>query len=312
MSTSLGFPPDQFTGWSGDGSPGRGSLNEFAFGAIVQHFPLTLRRVPGVDFRVPTQAELDALEAFQLFSGRQRSPRMFSVTFADAAAESGKNLFFGVGNCVACHRDMTGGNISLDVNTGVEEMSRAIGVPVDGGAGTFDRGVFGFGNGGFNVPPLVEAADTAPFFHNGLVNTIEDAVAFYQSDFFLRSPGTSFGIPQLDPQRIRDIAAFLRVVNALENVRQVKKRTAFVRDHRSSGNTAILTVAIADCEDAIADLADRQLGPAALHAIRTAKQTLEIGKANPDSRRRAFMVNALTWLDIARGNLMVSNPLDEM
>src|SRR5881409_3017957 len=54
-----GPPPDQRTGWSGDGAPGRGTLNEFAFGAINQHYTKTLNRVPGTDFRIPTQEELD-------------------------------------------------------------------------------------------------------------------------------------------------------------------------------------------------------------------------------------------------------------
>jgi hypothetical protein len=58
------------TGWSGDGSPATGSLREFAIGAVRQHFPKTLAREEGVDFRLPTERELDALEAFQLSLGR--------------------------------------------------------------------------------------------------------------------------------------------------------------------------------------------------------------------------------------------------
>src|SRR5262249_26178818 len=82
-------PPDQRTGWSGDGAPGRGTLNEFAFGAIVQHYTRTLARAPGKDFRVPTQGELDALEAFQLFGGRQRPIDTRALTFGDPAADAG-------------------------------------------------------------------------------------------------------------------------------------------------------------------------------------------------------------------------------
>ena len=43
------------TGWSGDGAPGDGSLRSFAIGAIIQHFPKTLNRVEGEDFRLPTK-----------------------------------------------------------------------------------------------------------------------------------------------------------------------------------------------------------------------------------------------------------------
>ena len=312
MSTSLGFVGEQLTGWGGDGAPGRGSLNEFAFGAVFQHFPRTLNRVAGVDFRIPTQAELDALEAFQLFSGRQRNPNTLSMTFAVAAAETGKQLFFNEGACANCHSDLFGSSLNLRINTGVEGLSRELGLPIDGGFGSSTLDGQTFGDGSFNVPPLVEAADTAPFFHNGLVATLEDSIAFYQSQLFLDSPGTGFGIPQLDPQRIRDIGAFLRVVNALENVRQTRKRTAFVRDHRASGNTAILGVALADCDDAIAVLTETGLAPAAVHALRTARQTLAIGRANPDSARRAFMTSALTWLGIARSSLVTSNPNNEL
>ena len=40
-------------------------------GAVIQHLTKSLNRVEGVDFRLPTDDELDALEAFQLSLGRQ-------------------------------------------------------------------------------------------------------------------------------------------------------------------------------------------------------------------------------------------------
>ena len=60
-----GNPPADRTGGSGDGTPHSGSLRDFATGAVVQHFPRTSARIAGVDFRLPTDLELDALEAFQ-------------------------------------------------------------------------------------------------------------------------------------------------------------------------------------------------------------------------------------------------------
>jgi cytochrome c peroxidase len=54
------------------------------------------------------------------------------------------------------------------------------------------RLVTGFGNGTFNTPPLVKAADTGPFFHNNAVETIEKAVNFYHSGAFNRSPAGPF------------------------------------------------------------------------------------------------------------------------
>ena len=78
------------------------------------------------------------------------------------------------------------------------------------------------------VPPLVEAADTGPFFHNNAVETLEGAVAFYNGQAFNNSPSGRFlasidssgvGI-RLDATQVVAVAAFLRVVNALENIRQ--------------------------------------------------------------------------------------------
>ncbi len=321
MSTSIGkgdvvapadgTPPDFRLGWGGDGAPGRGSLNEFAFGAIMQHFTRSLDRRAGIDFRVPTQAELDALEAFQLFSGRQKNPQVLSINFRDPGAENGKNLFQGQAACIQCHRDMAALDDNFLVDTDIERI--LIAAPRDGGfgsVGTDTQG--GIGTGRFNVPPLVEAADTGPFFHNNTIQTIEQAVAFYSSDVFFFSPGRSITGPiTLSEAQINDVAAFLRVVNAAENIRQTRKRTLFVQNNRSQGNSDMLKVAIADLQDAIDDLAPRGLDPTAVRALQTARQTLQIALANPDSGRAAFASHALVWLDLARADLFTANPLNE-
>ena len=41
----------------------------------------------------------------------------------------------------------------------------------------------------FNTPPLVEAADTGPFFHNNAVDTLEAAISFYNDVAFNESSG---------------------------------------------------------------------------------------------------------------------------
>src|SRR6185436_2391699 len=88
IEATFGGPPDHRLGWGGDGGPGRSTLHEFSFGAIVQHFTKNLRRRPGVDFRIPTQEELDALEAFQLFTGRQKQRDFFGRFPADQKASN--------------------------------------------------------------------------------------------------------------------------------------------------------------------------------------------------------------------------------
>ncbi|HEY3168626.1 MAG TPA: hypothetical protein VGK57_15445, partial [Candidatus Binatia bacterium] len=70
LSTSILSFSGPRTGWSGDGSPDN-MLRSFTTGAVFQHFTKTLNRVPGVDFRLPTDDELDAVEAFMLSTGRQ-------------------------------------------------------------------------------------------------------------------------------------------------------------------------------------------------------------------------------------------------
>jgi hypothetical protein len=233
--TSVDSSQGPRTGWSGDGAPGDGSLRSFATGAVIQHFTRTLNRVPGVDFRLPTEAELDALEAFMLSLGRQQDVAL-PLPLKGTVAKRGQAIFLdnGLGKCNLCHvnagatANFGGGNIgNANFNTGVEnlpdqpaDLSGELNPPDDG----FGRP----GNDTFNTPPLVEAADTGPFFHNNSVETIEGAVAFYNGDAFNKSPSglalaktdpRGVGI-RLDATQVVAVAAFLRVLNALENIRQ--------------------------------------------------------------------------------------------
>ncbi len=92
-----------------------------------------------------------------------------------------------------------------------------------------------YGNGTFNVPPLVEAADTGPFFHTNAFGTIEDAVGFYNSEAFANSPGgvvveTVFGEGiNLSEEQTEEVAAFLRVINAAFNLSMAIQRMEAAR-----------------------------------------------------------------------------------
>ena len=293
-------PPDQRLGWGGDGAPGRGTLHEFAFGAVVQHFTKDLARRPGTDFRIPTQEELDALEAFQLFTGRQKLLLANNLQFREPRATRGRDLFNGQGQCSACHSDLNQSTFNSNFDTGVATLTPEL--PVDN---AFLDGTQGFG---FNVPPLIEAADSAPLFHNNAVNDVESAVAFYTSQNFRSSPIGRFFFINLDVTQQADVASFLRVVNAAENVRQTRKRVQFVRDHRSTGNTDLLKVAIADMQDAIDVLSQKSLHAAAVNELADVKQTLIIAQANADANRPAFMDHALTYLGLVKQELFSANP----
>ena len=235
LGTSINSPAGPRTGWSGDGAPADGSLRSFAVGAVIQHFTKTLDRVADVDFRLPTDEDLDALEAFQLSLGRQQDLQL-PLPLKGLVAQRGQAIFMddGLGKCNICHSNagattsLGGNNIgNSNFNTGVEDLpdqpAHMIGerVPRDDGFRTP-------GDSTFNTPPLVEAADSGPFFHNNSVETIEGAVAFYSGQAFNRSPSGRFlastdprkvGI-QLDATQTVEVAAFLRVINALENMRQ--------------------------------------------------------------------------------------------
>lgn len=312
-------PPDHRTGWAGDGAPGRGTLNEFAFGAIIQHFTRDMRRRPGTDFRIPTQEELDALEAFELFSGRQRLVDARALRLRDSRAEQGRRLFLSVrsgGRCAICHLDMGGIASGLDLpptarnfNIATETRGLTPELPADDGfLAPHVRTPASAGAGNFNVPPLIEAADTPPFFHNNSAADIEAAVAFYMSETFRNSPVGRASNINITPAEIDDIASFLRSLNAGQNIRQVRKRLEFVLKERSSGNTAILDAALADTQDALDVLTRKDLSPAARQSLAAVKEALIIARAQADADRPAGIARALVSLDLAREDLFSSNP----
>lgn len=296
--------PDQALGWGGDG-PGRGTIADFTFGAIVQHFTKTLSRRPGTDFRLPTQEEVDALEAFQLFTGRQKTTDVREVAFREPRAQTGKTLFFSsVGQCSFCHFDMSGLTNNLNFNTGVALLTPPTPERPD------DDGFLA--NRSFNVPPLLEAADTAPLFHNNTASSVETAVAFYVSPQFQSSPDGRFFPVQLGTQQQSEVADFLRVVNAAENIRQVRKRVDFVRTNRTSGNTSLLDQAIADTRDAIEVLSAKSLNLGAQNMLRDVEQTLLIARANADAARPPFMEHALAFLTAAKSDLVSADPASQL
>jgi mono/diheme cytochrome c family protein len=292
------------TGWSGDGSPGDGTLRSFAVGAVIQHFTKTLNRVAGVDFRLPTEEELDALEAFQFSLGRQTELTL-PLPLRGVVAIRGQELFNSQteGKCFACHFNAgangapaifgpTAGN--LNFNTGVEDLpdqpQDLTGelVPPDDGFGIP-------GDGTFNTPALIESADTGPFFHNNSIETIEGAVAFYNGDAFNNSPAgqllqgaTGSGI-NLDGTQVVEVAAFLRVINALENIRQsiellepVAKKT-----HQTiEQGMRLLDQAAAETEDSIMVLSGGGLHPEAVMHLKEALRLTNKAKRSIFSKSR--------------------------
>lgn len=306
------YPPDQRTGWSGDGSPTnlsvspelRGTLRDFTVGAITQHFPKTLNREAGVDFRLPTQHELDAIEAFTLSVGRQEEFDDFNlIKLSDERADMGRRNYMGeeVSGSLTCNACHFNGGANTDpnfdfVSTGVspaafestnrsfaprvEELISQPGDVLLGGELPFDDG-FGSGTNLFNVPTVIEAADTGPFFHSNQIDTVEAMVAFYAAKRHLRNGDVLDPIVELNGSQVANIGAFLRVVNADENARSAidlltrAKKLRF-RDRRTNNYLAVTEI-----EDALEVLEGANLHFAdAVPMLRDAKQLVKWGRLN--------------------------------
>jgi cytochrome c peroxidase len=318
MATSI-TPPDrqepiQRTGWGGDAAPGNGALRLLPVAAVKQHFTRSLGRVEGTDFVLPTDAQLDSLEAFMLSTGRLEDLNLRDVTLSNAAAQAGKASFV---FCSGCHFNAgagAGGNIN--VNTGIEKApdpSQATEPhPHDGGFRAAvlpnldcdDDGVRDcFGDGSFNVPPLIEAADTEPFFHNHSAATIEDAVRFYTTDKAFG--GAPFPLSETD---VQNVAAFLRVLNsAFNSALSIQRNNAALtletsrdKDARETVNM-LLALSNSEAADAIEVLSQRKLHPTAVRLLRNAiSKNSRAMAARPANTRQALIRGALKSLKAAK------------
>jgi hypothetical protein len=344
-------------GWSQDGAPVAegGSLRAFTIGAVIQHFPRTLNRVPGSDFDLPTDYELDAIEAYMRSLGRSKDIVLgetgvdkvvedgTGLQFSNPLVQRGKRLFntkqnpvvngapvFGqTANCNGCHSNggaissTTGGNPTRD--TGIENMrdqpARLVvaDVAFDGGFGTGEADCGPthdqpcFGDARFNTTSLIEAADTPPFFHNNSVNTIEEAVAFYNTDEFNKSPGarTSSGASRevkLSSSQVVAVASFLRSVNAMENIRSSNSLAHKALSQRGDEGRSLSKEAAADTEDAIEVLSESQMNlfPDALKKLQQAL-LLEKGAAlSPAAALRNSLLSKAIKLKIDACNAIAS------
>lgn len=288
--SQLDFQPEQ-TGWAGDGAPGDGTLRSFALGAVRQHMTKSMNRVPGIDFRLPTKDEQDALLAFMLSLGRQEELSL-PLTLQSDRARRGQVLFLDPehqnARCSICHinagaSSMSAQAISLNQKVNLGNIRHTTGeerlpglpnelLPLDDG----------FGNPGdrtFNTPSLVEAADSGRLFHNGAVATVEEAVAIYNLEIFNESETGSalarrFGSPtNLDAQEVLDIAAFLRVINARDNILETQKLLSAAAKaglwNRARASEMLLQ-AWHETEDAILVLQAANLHPRAVTSLRNA------------------------------------------
>lgn len=312
-------PPLERTGWSGDGAPNAGGLRDFQTGAITQHYTSSLARVAGQDFRLADDGELDRIDLFMRSIGRTNELALTTVVMSDAGAEAGRAKFLTVG-CNGCHANAGanagfGGGGNRNFNTGVESARNPAlaAFPHDGGFLALPANLDGsFGNGTFNTPPLIEAADTGPFFHTATsitgasahntdtATTIEEAIAFYDSPAFNNSPSGRAGPIDLTAEDIDNIGRFLRGLNATFNVAIAVKRldaAAALAVTCHNTNLAIqremLRLANVEIGDAIRMLSEvTSLDPESLALLTTAQARITEARYTPWETARARAITA--------------------
>ena len=233
-----------------------------------------------------------------------------------------------LGKCNACHFNAgangnpaifgpDAGNLNFD--TGVENLPDQ---PADltGELVPPDDGFGSPGNGEFNTPPLVEAADTGPFFHNNSVETIEGSVAFYNGDAFTNSPAGQLLINatgsaiNLDATQVVAAAAFLRVINALENIRSsidLLDRAMRAMDASIAPTDSLFDRALHDTDDASQVLTGGGLHPEAAARLEEAANLIRQAKSTTDLELRArYASDAISEQRAARNNLSSLQPVD--
>ena len=328
-------PPAERTGWGGDGAPSTGTnasgvpmtgrLADFTNGAINQHFTRSLNRVIGTDFRQATEQEGQAVATFMRALGRTNEINLNAISFSDAGADAGRVRFIN-SLCNTCHANAGANDAGSNQNffTGVEIVKNPAlsGFPQDGGFGGFDfqSPPSAIGDSTFNTPPIIEAADSGPFFHTDTqvigapaentdsVQTIEQSVAFYNS--------AANQLTNFNATEIAQVGRFLRVLNAVFNIQMASNRIIGARNMGNAlGNVArvdrmqrrMAQMTLFELDDAVRVLSQGvvNLNPLQADRVRTARTRIETVVATPGTTATAFnirmtnLANAFNDLDLA-------------
>lgn len=186
--------------------------------------------------------------------------------------------------------------------------------PIDGGFGTTPANKDGsFGDRTFNVPPLIEAADTGPFFHTATsvvgspghdtdtATVIEQAIAFYTTPAFSKAIGFPIN---LKANEIDDVGRFLRGVNAAFNaaiaIKRIDAELAVVAQFHNTQLTLqrrLIHLANVEVGDAIGDLSGApNLDPASLMSFKDAQTQLTTAQTTADETARVTALKAARQL----------------
>ena len=245
------------------------------------------------------------------------------VTFRSPLVERGRALFNNEvsGPCAFCHRNATALNeggfngmfdigVARQLNTPARRLDPT--VPGDGGFGPSPQIMVGdrtgYGDGRFNTVSLIEAADTVPSFHDNSAATIEDAVRFYTTP---RSPirrRVRLRPIQLNSGEVVAIAALLRTLNAIENIRASNEFLRVALGTPTTTAKSLLRLALADTSDAITVLTGgpRQLYANATSLIRAARLLERVAaRTSGLAARDDLLRRAIELMELARGLMLV-------
>jgi hypothetical protein len=215
--------------------------------------------------------------------------------------------------------------VNRNFNTNVESVrnSSLVSFPRDGGFGQTPTNADGsIGNGTFNSTPLIEAADTGPFFHTdttitgapafnaATANTIEQATAFYATAAFANRPGGNGQALAINATDIANIGRFLRATNAIFNIQMAFKRlegSRGVANVFGNNNLAVqqrlLVLARREVDDAISVLQGAPGGtinPSQVTRLQNARSNIVAASTNTNLGGRLNQIGlAINQLDLA-------------
>jgi cytochrome c peroxidase len=194
------------------------TLQAFAVGAVRQHFPRTLQRREGIDFRLPTGEEQNQMAAFmrslESIPGGDPLTKFTLGNFARTAQQKrGRDIFQAQG-CARCHSSpvLSGGAFQTGINKQPIDQPppNGDGLPLDSDPNDPNATT----NRAIGAPPLFNVRRNGPFFHEASRATLLDAVNFYLSPTFQESPeGPTFPI-SFDTNGANDLVAFLESLEA--------------------------------------------------------------------------------------------------
>jgi cytochrome c553 len=157
---------------------GHGSFTEPRLGINVQNPPDMIA------------SKLPALQAYQLSLAAPRPP---AGSFDAAAAERGRAVFTGAGQCSTCHT----GALLTDANTRLHAPSEVVSEPEPNGAPSYaSRGATKM----YRTTPLRALQLHPPYFHNGIAPTLDAVVDLYDTKKNLN----------LTPQQKADLVQYLK------------------------------------------------------------------------------------------------------